>query len=267
MFSVGVIVICGVVIPSFSQSWRMSAQNGPRRVFDVATVKVSAEPFLQTTPNRTEGRIVWTTDLWYVIGYAYRLQPFRISGPIPGSSSIYTVEATFDRAASDDDVRAMFQAVLVDRFRMTSHVVTKDVDGYALSVSPGGIKIREVRADEKPAPLPEWLRPGTSSIDDFEGSIFTTLPQPGVYALTARRVTLLQFCEELQRQLGIPVLDRTNLPGNYYFAFRYATETGDVALPALSTAIQEELGLRLTRQRGPVDMLVVDHIERVPTPN
>jgi hypothetical protein len=175
MFIVSVISISGIVIPSFSQSSLMSAQNGVQRVFDVASVKPSAEPFLQTRPNRKGGRIVWTTDLWYMIGYAYRLQPFRISGPIPGSNYIYAVEATFDPAATDNDVRAMFQAFLADRFKMTSHVVTRDVEGYALSVSPGGIKIREVQTNDKPPPLPDWV--GTASIDDFEGRISTTLPQ------------------------------------------------------------------------------------------
>ena len=269
MLAFSVILISAIVPPSFSQSsLRLtSAQNGVRRLFDVASVKPSAEPFLQTRPNRKGGRVVWTTDLWYIIGYAYRLQPFRISGSIPGSSNIYAVEATFDAAASDDDVRAMFQALLTDRFKSTSHVVSRDVDGYALSVAPGGIKTREVQADDKPAPLPDWVRTGTSSIDDFEGKIFTTVSQLGVNAMTARRVTMVQFCEELQRLLGIPVVDRTNLHGDYYFAFRYADETGDAPLPALSTAIQEELGLRLTRQRGPVEVLVVDHIERVPTAN
>jgi uncharacterized protein (TIGR03435 family) len=78
---------------------------------------------------------------------------------------------------------------------------------------------------------------------------------------------MLQFCEELERTLRLPVLDRTNLEGNYYFAFRYANEPGDFPFPVLFTVVQEELGLRLTRQRGPAEMLVVDQIERVPTPN
>jgi uncharacterized protein (TIGR03435 family) len=202
-----------------------------------------------------------------MVGYAYRLPLVRISGPLPGSDSIYTVEATFDPAASEDDVREMFQTLLADRFKMTWHVVTRNVDGYALSVDPRGIKIREAKADAKPEPLPDWIPPATSSIDDFEGRIFTTMPQRGVSATTARRITMRQFCGELERLLGIPVFDRTNLQGNYYFAIRYTTEPGDSPVPVLFTVIQEELGLRLTRQHGPVDTLVVDHIERVPTPN
>jgi uncharacterized protein (TIGR03435 family) len=267
MFTVGVILICDTVLSSFPQSSLNARQNGVRRAFDVASVKVSAEPILQTRPNRQGGRVVWTTDLWYMVGYAYRLQPVRISGPIPSSNSIYAVDATFDPAASDDNVREMFQTLLVDRFKMTWHVGTRDVDGYALTVDRGGIKIREAKADDKPEPLPDWVQPGTSSIDDFEGRIFTTAPQSGVAATTARRITMLQFCEELERVSGMPVFDRTNLQGNYYFAIRYVTEPGDFPFPVLFTVVQEELGLRLTRQRGPVETLVVDHIERVLTPN
>jgi len=256
-----------IVIPALSQSLLKPGQNVPR--FEVASVKPMLEPHLQTRPVRKGGRIAWTTDLWYMIGYAYRLQPYRISGPIPGSINIYSVEATFDPTASDDDVRLMFQSLLRDRFKMRSHTVTKDVEGYALSVAATGLKIREVQSDDKPAPLPAWIQRGSSSLDDFEGRVFTVGMARGVYALTARRVSLLQFCEELQRLMGIPVLDQTGVKGYFYFGFRYGQSTPDaeVAVPALSTAIQEELGLKLARHRGPIEMLVVDHIEKVPTAN
>jgi hypothetical protein len=150
MCTVGVILICD--LSSFSQSSLNPQQNGVRRPFDVASVKISKEPILQTRPNRQGGRVVWSTD--------------------------------------------------------------------------------------------------------------------GVSATTARRITMLQCCGELERVLGGYSRVRPHQSaGNYYFAIRYTTEPGDFPVPVLFTVVQEELGLRLTRQRGPVDTLVVDHIERVPTPN
>jgi uncharacterized protein (TIGR03435 family) len=256
------------LMPALPQASLLQEQNARQLSFEVASVKPVVEPYLQTKPTRRGGRFLWTTDLWYMIGYAYQMQPYRISGQIPGSDHIYALEATFDAAASDDDVREMLRALLVNRFKMTSHIVTKDLNGYGLSVASGGLKLREVQTDDKPPSLPDWIQKGSEPLD-FEGRIFTLLLSRGVRAITARRVSLQQFCEELQKLLGIPVIDQTGVKGNFYFSFRYAqpAAAAEVPLPALSTAIAEELGLKLSRQRGPVEMLVVDHIEKVPTAN
>jgi uncharacterized protein (TIGR03435 family) len=246
------------VIPAGAQSHTRS--------FEVASVKVAQGDILQTMPSRNGGRITWTTDLWYLIGYTYKLQPYRMSGAIPGSAYIYAVEATFDPAATDEDVRLMFQSLLKDRFKMESHTEITDLSGFKLSVAAGGPRFSAARPDEKPS-LPEWA-PRGSSLDAFEGKIASVLLSRGVYGITVRRASMLQFCDELQRLLGVPVLDETGLKDNFYFAFRYGDENQitDVGVPALPTAIQE-LGLKLTRQSSPTEILVVDHIEKVPTAN
>jgi uncharacterized protein (TIGR03435 family) len=245
-------------------------QNARRLSFEVASVKPVSDTILSTRPIRKGGRFEWRTDLWYMLGYAYQLQPDRLSGPIPGSGSIYAVEATFDPAASDDDVRLMLQTLLKDRFKMVTHTVTKEVDGYRLSVAASGLRLKEVQPDEKPAPFPDWLRDTSpTAIERAEGSVWTIGITRDVGAITGRRVSLAQLSGELERLLQVPVSDQTGVKGNFYFAFQYASPSasGDVAVPALSTALQENLGLRLTPQRGKIDMLVVDHIEKVPVAN
>jgi uncharacterized protein (TIGR03435 family) len=246
------------VIPAVAQSRPLS--------FEVASVKVAQGDFLQRRPSRKGGRVTWTTDLWYLIGYAYKLQPYRMSGPIPGSANIYAVEATFDPAASEDDVRPMFQTLLKSRFEMVFHTERKNTSGFELSLAADGPKIKAARPDEKP-PQPEWA-PRGGFPDEFEGIVSVSLFS-GVYGIAARRASISQFCDELQRLLEVPVLDQTGLKDNFSFVFRYGDEnqaTDGVAVPALSTAIQE-LGLKLTRQVVPIEMLVVDHIEKVPTSN
>jgi uncharacterized protein (TIGR03435 family) len=104
---------------------------------------------------------------------------------------------------------------------------------------------------------------------EIDGKVITTSPGPGIFTIAGRRVSMAQFGAALQRMLGMAVWDETGLKGNYYFAFRFArenapAETDDVAV---STAIRETLGLRLEKHRGPVEMLVVDRIERKPTEN
>jgi uncharacterized protein (TIGR03435 family) len=239
--------------------------------FDVASVKALTQPWIETSPKRSGGRFTWTTDLGYLIGYAYRMQPFRISGPIPASDSefVYRVDATTAPAATDDQVRLMLQSLLVDRFKMVAHRVTKDVEGYSLSIGKGGLKIQEARAEDQPAPLPEWWRKGSVDPAAVEGRVVAHGVEAGVVAITGRRVSMLQFCEALQRLLDKPVWDDTGLNGKYYFAFRYAQDDApaDADASPLSAAVQQDLGLKIEKHKGPMEMLVVDSIEKKPTEN
>jgi bla regulator protein BlaR1 len=245
------------------------AQTAAALSFDVASVKPVDQPWLQVFPQRTGGRITWTTDLHYLVGYAYRLQDWRISGTLPGSDYIFAVDATMPSATTEDQVRLMFQSLLANRFKMAAHRVTKEVEGYALTVGKGGPKFKEARADEKPAALPEWFQKQGDIAAQLEGKVVATIPKAGVGAITGRRASMLQLTEALQRVLRLPVLDQTGLSGNYYVALEFAKEDhpADVDVPPLFAAIQESLGLRLEKHKGPVEMLVVDHIERTPTEN
>ena len=232
--------------------------------FDVASVKVSNQEYVVLFPERSGGRIRWTTDLWYILSYAYRLQPWRISGPVPGSESIYSVDAATAPNATDDQVRLMFQSLLIDRFKMAVHRVTKDVDGYALTVAKNGPKMQEAREGEIP-PMPERFSAKDTAV--LEGKVVAMILSRGVAAITGRRATMLQLSEGLQRVLRLPVLDQTSLTGKYYFDLQYATgDDPDAPFPSLLSAVKD-LGLKLERRKGPVEMLVVDRIEKTPTEN
>jgi uncharacterized protein (TIGR03435 family) len=235
--------------------------------FDVASVRLApTQDVFETRPKRTTGRFRWTTQLAYLLGYAYQVEWWRISGNPPGFGSIYQIEATHDSAATEDQVRLMVQSLLIDRFKMVFRRVPKEVEGYALSVAKGGPKLQDAKEGELPA-VPEWMRRPSAGATDLEGWVIATMPAPGVGAITGRRVTMLQLTETLQRLLRTAVLDRTGLSGKYYFGIRYATEADpDVPYPNLFGAVAD-LGLKLEKHKGPVEMLVVDRIERIPTEN
>jgi len=245
----------------------LHAQAAAPLKFEVASVKAVDQPWLETRPTRSGGRVYWTTDLQYIVGYAYKVQPFRISGPEPGSRNIYRFDLQTDPAATDDQIRLMFRTLLADRFHMVSHLETRETDGYALAVAKGGPKIKAAKPEDPPPPLPEWAR--TADIAGFEGKIAATLPTSGVAAITARRVSLFQFCETLQRLLETMVWDQTGLTGNYYFSLRYEREGAPAVtdLPTLFEVLPHDLGLKLEKHKGPVEMLVVDSIEKTPTEN
>jgi uncharacterized protein (TIGR03435 family) len=80
---------------------------------------------------------------------------------------------------------------------------------------------------------------------------------------------MLQLCDNLERSLRTAVWDETGMKGNYYLAFRYLTEDAplDADAPPLNAALQGSLGLKIEKRKGPVEMLVIDHIEKTPTEN
>src|SRR5579863_3620137 len=236
------------------------AQTTPRLTFEVASVKPSTAEWMAIAPQRSGGRITWQTDLFYLLSYAFHMDRWRISGPIPGTDFVYAVDAKMDPAASDDEVRLMMRSLLEDRFRMTSHLVSKEGNGYILSVAKGGPKMQEAPAESQPPPLPEWLRGASAAT--LEGKVVTTAQSRDIGNITGRRVSMAQFCGSLTRLLQTFVEDETSLKGNYYFAFRYARDDSeDTTAPKLPGALEAELGLKLSRKKGPIEMLVVDRIE------
>jgi len=238
-------------------------QSVPQTHFEVASVKPGGDLFA-TRPQRSPGRFRWTTEIDYLVGYAYFLDFSRIVGAFgPGVGPIYTVEAAFDPAATDDQVRLMLQSLLAERFKLRFHRVTKEVDGYALSIGKNGIKMKEANAagDAAPPPKPGKDAPPAASADSF---VSASIPGAGVVLITGRRASISRLAETLQRFLELPLWDRTGLSGIYDFEFRYAQNVGaDIQedAPSLATALRENLGLTLRKQKGPLESLVIDHIE------
>jgi hypothetical protein len=129
-FRIGAVRAAAAVLPLAFGLMRppdMRAQAAPQTAaplqFDVASVKMAAnQDALETRPKQSVGRFRWTTQLMYLLGYAYRMEWWRISGDTSGGS-IYEIEATTDPKATDDQVRLMLQSLLTDRFKMVVHRV------------------------------------------------------------------------------------------------------------------------------------------------
>lgn len=249
------------------------AQTGkPAESFEVASVKAVSDSGgppngFSMTPRRSGGRISWVTNPVLLLRYAYHLPDWRIvradKSDKNGEEPFYAIEATMDAAATDDQVRLMLQKLLVDRFRIASHREMKEVQGYALVVARNGPKIKPVAAGETPA-MPAYL--SGKSAEAFSGRILTSAEGKGTSALTGRGVTMAQLVDELSAQLNTLVLDRTGMAGNYYFGFKFL-RVGSVPAPdtegmTIFDAVQSELGLRLEKQKGTVEVLVVEHLEK-----
>jgi uncharacterized protein (TIGR03435 family) len=198
--------------------------------------------------------------LKYMVAAAYSVTPRTISGgPSWIDSDAYDILAVTPgevRPGVDDQMR-MLQALLADRFQLRFHTEQKEFSFYALTVAKSGAKLKE----------------STAAPD--EQTVLINQVYPGDYIhLPAHNATMAQFAAMLQRAvLDRPVLDKTGLTGKYDFDLEWTPDGSQFegkmpeikpdnsGKPGLFEALQQ-LGLRLESTKGPVPVIVIDHVER-----
>ena len=233
--------------------------QGSQPDFEVASINPGGDVF-STKPQISPGRIVWTTQFAYLVAYAYDLEFNRVSGA--GLGVVYSLNATFQPGQPEQDVRRMLQSLLQERFKLRFHRMTKDADGLALIANKGAVKLKKSteRID------PECSRLGANGASAaHESYVFASLMTASTVQIKGCATTLAQLSRTLERVLGEPFWDQTGLQGKYNFEFSFSQEVGadsQAEVPALATALQESLGLSLHRQKGPIETLVIDHVER-----
>lgn len=252
----------------FSVTALILSSQAPRPKFDafeVATVKPA-------DPQGAQGRWIrmQSADRFEahnhaartLIAAAYDMSPQAISGgPAWVDSDHWEILAKTPGGVRPNltEQMSMLRQLLADRFRLTSHREPKQLPIYTLSVVKGGPKLKE--STVVPDATPEGPPP----------PMFVLSPK--VVRLPARYVTMGEFASLLQRSpLDRPVEDRTALTGRYDFDLEFAPDErlwggmlsrpDDADKPDLFKALQEQLGLQLEATKGPVDALVIDHIER-----
>lgn len=265
---------------------QVRAQSGENPTFEVASVKLHAGGTDRTTlasPTALPGgRFVSRFPLATLISYAYKL-PFNQSARwtgIPdwagGPQGIYDIEAKgamppgLSIQARNDRVRAMVQALLVDRFKLVIHRESKEMPVYALLVAKGGPKLQRAEIDEKDCP--------EASLNAL-GPISTSTPIPdvchafnggmgrGLHAKAANMSDLVAFVENWTDR---PLLDKTGIQGLYRFETKGWLPMGasvdagssDVADRLTVFEMFGQLGLRMEAQKGVVEVYVIDHIEK-----
>jgi uncharacterized protein (TIGR03435 family) len=182
------------------------------------------------------------------------------------NSTKFNIEGTAP-GAKPEEIRPMVQRLLADRFRLA---ITKQTQTRPI------YRLVRARQDDK---LPKGLTPDSCPIDTSNGQ-----PRPcntiagGPSSLIGVSVTMVQFAKQLSSwpyaELGRLVVDATGLDGTYRFSMQYAATreyeglrvNKDPNLPSFTTALQEQVGLKLESARGPVEVLVIDSAEQ-PTPD
>jgi uncharacterized protein (TIGR03435 family) len=273
------------------------AQN-TRPAFEVASIRPSVNAPRQAVAaaGRTDGaqfRIAGLTIRDYIsMGYAVKLN--QISGPDWITTDRFDIAATLPEGRGPDQVPAMMQALLEDRFELKSHREKKDFPVYALRVSSAGLKMTEVASD--PAGEPSNVKPQAFTRQGSGQGISLDLGQGSSVNFAnnkfeAKKMTMASLASMLERFLDRPVVDLTGVNGSYDVAFdlspedyramliRAAVAAGLVmspdalrsldASPAPASLFEglAKFGLKLEPHRAPLDVLVVDSIRKTPTEN
>lgn len=233
-----------------------SAQETGLR-FEVASVKanVGRDLSIPFRPPPTDGIALINNPLESIIRYAYNVQPFRLSGiPAWTRESRYDIAARAARPITDDERRAMMRALLAERFHLKAHVESRERTIYVL---------KPLRADK-------GLGPGLKPRPECDTNRCESGGNGRNDSINLRAVTLSRLAEGMLSVVrGELVVDETGIPGTFDVQLSWRPEANtdpNDDRPAFSTAVEEQLGLKLEPQRRPVDVLVVDSIER-PAPD
>lgn len=249
-----VFVLAGAGLPA--QSLRPAFD-----AFDVATIKA-------TPPDWGKGRYVRMEGAQFVgknqtvhnlIEGAYNLTPRAVSGgPDWVESGSYDILAKTpgEVQPNRDEQMAMLRTLLAERFKLKFHREQKEFSIYALTIAKNGPKLKE---GKEPAggqrPLIFYL-------------------SPRAVMLPGRDASMAELASAFQRAaLDRPGVDKTGLAGRFDFDLQWTPDesqfygaglkgTTESTQPDLFTAIQQQLGLRLEATRGPIEALVIDHVER-----
>jgi uncharacterized protein (TIGR03435 family) len=193
----------------------------------------------------------------------------KINAPDWLNIDMFDIAATLPRSATKDQMRIMLQNLLAERFHMAWHREKQDLPAYAMVAAKGRVRLA--------APKDAASNPSKKD---------STLP--GTRTITCGNCTVGEFVKMLGHPEGRFVFDETGLTGTYDFALNYepvyackgCTLVGpdgasspppapplDQAPPVLSVALDQQLGLKLEKKQRPVDVIVIDRIDRIPVPN
>jgi uncharacterized protein (TIGR03435 family) len=257
------LLVCTVVflsIPAFGQS----APAGP--TFEIADVRVSDRQInVGVTGNAIrDGRYeLHNATMVDLIRIAYGVEAEKVmGGPSWLELDRYTVIAKAPSGTSLDNARSMLRPLLADRFKLAVHEDTRPLTAFVMTVA-GKHKMKEAAGGSapgcQPQPPPQPPEPGVIP------------PQMAI----CRNMTMQALAQLLPRVAGAylpnPIADQTGLQGGYDFEIRFharplLAQAGTEGI-SLFDALEKQLGLKLELKEMPTSALVVDSVERRPTPN
>jgi uncharacterized protein (TIGR03435 family) len=231
------------------------AQTAEVLEFEAASIKPNKSGSGSSSSHSTSGQLVATNvTLRSCIRMAFGVRDYQISGPDWMDGERFDIVAKVPPHKGDNQLGPRMQKLLADRFGLVFHRETKEFPVYALLVAKNGSKLKAVEDT------------GNHNTDSSNGH------------MTAQQVSMGRLCEFLSSRMDRPVVDQTEMKGVYDLKLDYTPDDvadkqankpgSDVASsPPLLTALQQQLGLKLQPSKAPIELIVIDRVEKVPTEN
>jgi uncharacterized protein (TIGR03435 family) len=278
-----------VLLPLLSSIAAFGQSPAARPEFEVASVKKSA-PAVAGQVNigvHIDSAMVRysTLPMRSYIRMAYRVSDYQVLGPDWLATENFDIAAKLPEGATRAQLPEMIQSLLAERFKLVLHRDKKEFPVYALVVAKNGPKLKESPPDSSPGAnttvdVNVTAGRGGGVIDMGNGSTIGY----GRDRLEAKKVTLSALAVAVERLLDRPVVDMTGIAGSYDFSLEYSWDElrslvrtssgGATELPANPDAPGNSIftslaafGLKLEPRKAPIEVLVVDRIERTPTEN
>jgi uncharacterized protein (TIGR03435 family) len=283
------VVIAGLALLGFVKPPRIRGQSPSTTLppsFEVASIKPNHSGAQQIMIMFRPGTFTTKgTTVKLLITIAYGVKEFQVSG---GPGWINTDRFDVDGKMSDTEVEylnklppdqqstrmgLMVQGLLADRFQLKVSHATKDLPVYALVVAKNGPKLHEAKpGDTYP-----------NGIKGLDGVAHPGIMRMGPGQINGQALQMRQLATMLSQILGRDILDQTGLKGQYDINLQWTPDVGEGMMfgehagpkppgdnpappestgPSIYTALQEQLGLKLDSTKGPVEIIVVDHVEQ-----
>ena len=279
--SLSSLIVVGMTDASVVDAQSVRPRDSKAPQFEVASIKRSTDQSFTGMDLHPGGRLTANAPLIVLIANAYRVKHYQIlRGPAWINSEIYKVEAKTGGSASASEMLLALQALLQDRFRLQIERQTRELGVYVLTAGKNGIK-RPIDgagcSDPDLSKPPAAPQPGKPPC----GRVMITASL-GRIRLQGQGVSVADFVERLSNFVDRPVMDRTGYTSKFDIDLEFVPDPfafarlGGVVIPgespvpapdensplSLFTAVRERLGLKLESAKGPVDVLIIDHVER-----
>ena len=237
----------------FLAAWPgLSGQTASAPAFEVASVKLNTSIHNGIGNKFGPGTMRWTNaPLQTLIHEIYRLKSYQIlGGPAWIDSDRWDIDAKAAGPASSKEMYEMMGTLLADRFQLRFHRETRQLPVYRLVVAKGGPRLAQAKEQDA-------------------NHRWGTTPGPGFLLMYG--ASIQEFAYWLSVQLNQPIVESTGLKGRYDLKLEWApddSQTPDVDAPPevakwpIFGAVKYQLGLRLEPTKGPVEVLIIDHVER-----
>ena len=268
----------------------------PTLTFEVASVRPAPPPDGRTPARRSSGvpgpnnsdpgRFSARLDLMQLVLIAYDIPIYRLSEQSDLYLERVDIEAKMPVDTTREQFNVMLQNLLADRLGLKVHWATRQIDMYALVVAKGGPKFKVAAPDSPQASddaskngNPDRTGPDGFPIPPAGNGPWRGAAPGGKIGLRGHNETVAELARAIGSQtLGAPLTDATGLTDKYDYTIFWSTTATDAARrgtpatdepdgPSIFDSVQDQLGLKIEKRRGPVQMLVVDHVEKKPTEN